>query len=41
MKAMLTGFVAIVLIAVLAWYGLNALGFSAQDAYSGANVRVE
>lgn len=40
MKAMLAGFAAIVLIAVGAFVGLHQLGFSAQEAYSGANVRL-
>lgn len=41
MKAMLAGFVAIAVIGVAAYYGLNELGFSAHEAYSGPNVRVE
>lgn len=41
MKAMLAGFAAIVLIGVGAYYGLHELGFSARDAYSGPNVRLE
>lgn len=41
MKAMLAGFAAIVLIAIGAYYGLHELGFSAEDAYSGPNVRLE
>ena len=41
MKAMLAGFAAIVVIGIGAYFALHALGFSAQEAYSGANVRVE
>lgn len=41
MKAMIAGFVAIVLIGVAAYYGLHELGFSAQEAYSGPNVRLK
>ncbi|AKO99880.1 MAG: hypothetical protein RID15_06920 [Marinovum algicola] len=41
MKAMFAGFAAIVLIGVAAYYGLHELGFSAQEAYSGPNVRVQ
>ncbi|WP_323764718.1 hypothetical protein [Marinovum sp.] len=41
MKAMLAGFAAIVVIGVAAYYGLHELGFSAEEAYSGPNVRVE
>ena len=41
MKSMLAGFAAVILLAVAAWYGLHELGFSAQDAYSGPNVRLE
>lgn len=41
MKAMLAGFAAIVVIGVGAYYGLQEIGFSAQEAYSGANVRVK
>ncbi|MHA6325093.1 hypothetical protein [Roseivivax sp. CAU 1753] len=31
MKAMLLGFIAIAVISVAAWFGLNAWGFSAAD----------
>ncbi|WP_417207976.1 hypothetical protein [Antarctobacter sp.] len=41
MKAMFTGFVAMILLGVGAWYGLNELGFSSADVYSGANVRLD
>jgi hypothetical protein len=41
MKAMLAGFAAIVVISVVAWYGLENAGFSSQEVYSGANVRID
>ncbi|WP_420325686.1 hypothetical protein [Mameliella sp.] len=41
MKAMLSGFVAMILLAVGAWYGLNEMGFSSADKQSGANVRLD
>lgn len=41
MKAMLAGFVAIIVIAYGAWYGLNQLGFSTADVYSSPNVRLD
>lgn len=41
MKAMLTGFAAMILITVGAWYGLGQAGFSSQDVYSGQNVRLD
>lgn len=41
MKAMWSAFAAIVLIAVLAWYGLGQAGFSAADQTSGAAVRLD
>jgi len=41
MKAMLTGFAAIVVIAVVAWYGLGQAGFSSEEAYSNENVRLD
>ena len=40
MKAMLTGFAAILVISVAAWYGLNQAGFSSADQNAGANVRL-
>lgn len=40
MKSMLAGFAAVILIGVAAYYGLHELGFSAEEAYSGPNVRV-
>lgn len=41
MKAMMSGFAVMILISVAAYYGLGAAGFSAKDASSGANVRLE
>ncbi|MGR3492499.1 MAG: hypothetical protein ACU0DW_10600 [Shimia sp.] len=41
MKPMLTGFAAIVVIAVLAYVALNGAGFSSSDVFSGDNVRLE
>ena len=41
MKAMFTGFAAMILIAVGAWYGLNELGFSSAAQQTGANVRLD
>lgn len=40
MKVMFTGFVAAVLIAVGAYYGLHELGFSAAETGAGPNVRL-
>ncbi|WP_261395671.1 hypothetical protein [Salipiger bermudensis] len=41
MKAMLTGFVAIIVIGVAAYYGLHEIGFSSAEVYSGPNVRLD
>ena len=41
MKPMFAGFAAIVLIAVLAWYGLGQAGFSSAEIQSGASVRLD
>jgi hypothetical protein len=41
MNAMLTGFIAIIAISVVSWYGLNEAGFSAADVNSGSNVRLD
>jgi hypothetical protein len=41
MKAMLTGFAAMAVISVGAWYALGEMGFSAADKGSGANVRLD
>ncbi|WP_269648228.1 hypothetical protein [Thiosulfatihalobacter marinus] len=41
MKAFLLSCVAIVVVAVGAYYGLNAVGFSTADATTGASVRLD
>lgn len=41
MKAMLAGFLAMVLIAGGAWYALGEMGFSSQEVHSGPNVRLD
>lgn len=41
MKAMLAGFLGIVVISAAAWYGLGQAGFSTQERNSGANVRLD
>jgi hypothetical protein len=41
MRAMLTAFLAIVVIAVAADFGLNRAGFSSQDVHSSPNVRLD
>lgn len=41
MKAMITGFVAIVLVSIGAFYGLGQAGFSSQEVHSGADVRLD
>lgn len=41
MKAMLTGFAAVVVIGVGAYVVLGELGFSSRDVYSGPNVRLD
>ncbi|WP_255625653.1 hypothetical protein [Sedimentitalea arenosa] len=42
MKAMWTAFAAMIVISVMAWYGLGALGFTAADrASSPASVRLD
>lgn len=41
MKAMLTGFAAMIVISVGAYVALGEIGFSSQDANSGANVRLD
>lgn len=40
MKIMFTGFAAAILIAVGAYYGLHAIGFSAADTTASPSVRV-
>ncbi|MFZ7091828.1 hypothetical protein [Primorskyibacter sp. 2E233] len=41
MKAMFTGFVAMVVIAVGAYYGLHEIGFSSKERAAGASVRLD
>jgi hypothetical protein len=42
MKAMWTAFAAMIVITVVAWYGLGELGFSAADLASDpASVRLD
>lgn len=41
MKTMLIAFVGIIVIAVVANYSLNYMGFSAQEQTSGAAVRLD
>ncbi|MEP2533042.1 hypothetical protein [Shimia sp.] len=41
MKAFILSCVAVVAIAIIAYYGLNAAGFSAQDVASGNSVRLD
>ncbi|WP_269102701.1 hypothetical protein [Mangrovicoccus ximenensis] len=41
MKAMFSGFAAIALIGVAAYFGLHALGLSSEHVFSSPNVRVD
>lgn len=41
MKAMLTGFAAMAVISVVAYYALGQMGFSSQDTNASANVRLD
>lgn len=41
MKPMLAGFAAAVIIATAAWFILGYAGFSSQEVYSSANVRID
>ena len=41
MKAMLAGFAGMVVISVGAYVVLGQIGFTAQDANAGANVRLD
>ncbi|WP_263619685.1 hypothetical protein [Salipiger bermudensis] len=41
MKAMFTGFVAIIVIGIVAYFGLHEIGFSSAEVYSGPNVRLD
>lgn len=40
MKTMLIGFAAIILIALAASFGLNEIGFSSEERFSGNAVRL-
>ena len=40
MKIMFTGFAGAIVIAALAYFGLNALGFSAADVSASQSVRI-
>lgn len=41
MKAMMAGFIAIIVIGVAANYGLGQAGFSSADVHSTNNVRLD
>lgn len=41
MNAMMSAFAATALIAVIAWYGLGELGFSADERSAGDAVRLD
>ena len=41
MKAILSGFAAIVILSVAAYYGLQQAGFSSEDVFSSENVRLD
>ncbi|MEM7472883.1 MAG: hypothetical protein AAF340_16145 [Pseudomonadota bacterium] len=41
MKAVLTGGLVMVVISVGSYFALGEMGFSAQDVYSGDNVRLD
>ena len=41
MKAMVAGFAAIIVLAVVADYALKQAGFSSQEKYSGNAVRLD
>jgi hypothetical protein len=41
MKPMLSGFAAIVLIGVVAWYALGQAGFSSREVQSSESVRLD
>lgn len=41
MKAMLTGFAAIVVVSGIAWYGLEQAGFSSAEVFSSGSVRLD
>ena len=41
MKVMMLAFLAIAVIGVVSYYGLNQIGYSSQEQYSSANVRLD
>jgi len=41
MKAMPSGFAAIIVIGVAAYFGLHEIGFSSAEVYSVPNVRLD
>lgn len=41
MKAMLTGFAAIIFIGIVAYFGLHEVGMSSAEVYSSPNVRLD
>ena len=41
MKVMFAGFAGIIVIGVVAYFGLHEMGFSSQQVYSSDNVRLD
>lgn len=41
MKAMFTGFAAIIVIGIVAYFGLHEMNFSSAEVYSSSNVRLD
>ena len=41
MKAMLSGFAAMIVLGVGAWYALDEIGFSSADRFSSPSVRLD
>ena len=41
MKAMFSGFAAIIVISIAAYYGLGQAGFSSQEVHSSDSVRLD
>jgi hypothetical protein len=41
MKAMMTGFAAIIVIGIAAYYGLGQAGFSSAEVHSADSVRLD
>ncbi|UOA29300.1 hypothetical protein [Pseudosulfitobacter sp. DSM 107133] len=41
MKVMFAAFAGIIVIGLAAYFGLHEMGFSAQQVYSGENVRLD